>query len=74
MSNPDLRTSKRKAAPNQIGSRGWAQEDPRLDRILLTLETMVGQQVQNQANAAAAATVTVIAPIDVPLVGNRIGD
>ncbi|XP_030456708.1 uncharacterized protein LOC115677664 [Syzygium oleosum] len=70
MSNPEQRTPRRKAALNQIGAGGRAQEDPRLDKILQALETMVGQQAQNQANATAVA----VAPVDVPLARNGIGD
>ncbi|KAI6693982.1 hypothetical protein NL676_021692 [Syzygium grande] len=70
MSNPDPRAPRRRTVPNQTGARGMAPGDPRLDRILQALETLVGQQAQNQAAAVAAAP----APVDVPLAGNGNGN
>ncbi|XP_030443854.1 uncharacterized protein LOC115666225 [Syzygium oleosum] len=71
MSNPVPRAPRRRTVPNQTGARGIAPEDPRLDRIMQALETLVGQQAQNQATAAA---VPAPAPVDVPLARNGNGN
>ncbi|XP_030473593.1 uncharacterized protein LOC115691161 [Syzygium oleosum] len=73
MSNPNPRAPRRRTVPNQTGARGIAPEDPRLDRIMQALETLVGQQAQNQAASTAVAT-PAPALVDVPLAGNGNGN
>ncbi|XP_056176526.1 uncharacterized protein LOC130140631 [Syzygium oleosum] len=76
MDNPEPRAPRRRAEPGQAGARRRAPGDPRLDQILQALETLIGQQAQNQAAAAAAVPAPAPAPVpvDVPLAGNGNGN
>ncbi|XP_030467291.1 uncharacterized protein LOC115686212 [Syzygium oleosum] len=67
MSDLEQKAPRRRVSLRQISARERAPEDPRLDRILQALETLVGQQAQNQAAADAV-------PVDIPLAGNGNGN
>ncbi|XP_056163081.1 uncharacterized protein LOC130136771 [Syzygium oleosum] len=67
MRNPDPRALRRRVEPGQTGARRRAPKDPRLDRILEALETLVGQQARNQAAAAGTAAAAMPAPAPVPI-------